>query len=45
MPKEAFETYISKKLHKIEESRVATCPRIPGDPSKVLDFFLTWKNP
>ena len=25
--------------------RVATCPGIPGNPGKFLDFFLTWKNP
>ena len=25
--------------------RVATCPGIPGNPGKVLDFFLSEKNP
>ena len=26
-------------------NRVATCPEIPRNPGKVLNFFLTWKNP
>ena len=25
--------------------RVATCPGIPGNPGKVLDFFLSCRNP
>ena len=26
-------------------NKVATCPGIPGNPGKVLDSFLIWKNP